>query len=84
VLATKVHMPMGEVPSRRGSSRRWIIREAEQSLRRLATDWIDLYQVHRYDPAPRLPEYRHIRADDLSILPATTLIFLLASGSEHP
>jgi aryl-alcohol dehydrogenase-like predicted oxidoreductase len=51
VLATKVHMPMGDDPNRRGSSRRWIIAEAENSLRRLGTDWIDVYQVHRYDPA---------------------------------
>ena len=51
VLATKVHMPMGDDPNRRGNSRRWIIAEVEASLRRLGTDWIDVYQVHRYDPA---------------------------------
>jgi aryl-alcohol dehydrogenase-like predicted oxidoreductase len=51
VLATKVHMPMGDDPNRRGNSRRWILAEAENSLRRLRTDWIDVYQVHRYDPA---------------------------------
>ena len=51
VLATKVHMPMGEDPNRRGNSRRWIIAAVEGSLRRLGTDWIDIYQVHRYDPA---------------------------------
>jgi aryl-alcohol dehydrogenase-like predicted oxidoreductase len=50
VLATKVHFPMGEDPNERGSSRRWIIRECEASLRRLGTDWIDLYQIHRWDP----------------------------------
>jgi len=50
VLATKVHMPMGDEHNRRGNSRRWIIAEAENSLRRLGTDWIDVYQVHRYDP----------------------------------
>lgn len=49
VLATKVHFPMGEDPNERGSSRRWIFRECEASLRRLGTDWIDLYQVHRWD-----------------------------------
>jgi aryl-alcohol dehydrogenase-like predicted oxidoreductase len=47
--ATKVHFPMGEDPNERGSSRRWIFRECEASLRRLGTDWIDLYQVHRWD-----------------------------------
>jgi aryl-alcohol dehydrogenase-like predicted oxidoreductase len=50
VLATKVHMPMGDDPNRRGNSRRWIIAEVENSLRRLGTDWIDVYQIHRYDP----------------------------------
>jgi aryl-alcohol dehydrogenase-like predicted oxidoreductase len=47
VLATKVHSTMGEDPNQRGNSRRWIIREVESSLRRLNTDWIDLYQIHR-------------------------------------
>jgi aryl-alcohol dehydrogenase-like predicted oxidoreductase len=47
ILATKFHGAMGSDPNRKGSSRRWIIREVEDSLRRLGTDWIDLYQVHR-------------------------------------
>ncbi len=47
VLATKVHGDMGEGPNQRGNSRRWIVREVEDSLRRLGTDWIDLYQIHR-------------------------------------
>jgi len=47
VLATKVHGAMGDDPNRFGNSRRWIIREVEESLRRLGTDWIDLYQIHR-------------------------------------
>ena len=50
VLATKFFMPMGDDPNQRGGSRRWIMREVENSLRRLGTDHIDLYQVHR--PAP--------------------------------
>src|SRR3954467_1763525 len=50
VLATKFFMPMGEDPNQRGGSRRWIIREVENSLRRLGTDYIDLYQVHRPSP----------------------------------
>ena len=49
VLATKINAPMGDDPNHRGNSRRWIIREVENSLRRLQTDWIDLYQVHRPD-----------------------------------
>ena len=51
VLATKVHVPMGNDPNMWGNSRRWIQREVENSLRRLGTDWIDLYQVHRPDEA---------------------------------
>jgi aryl-alcohol dehydrogenase-like predicted oxidoreductase len=47
VLATKVHGTMGEDPNQFGNSRRWIIKEVENSLRRLKTDWIDLYQIHR-------------------------------------
>ena len=50
VLATKFHAPMGRDRNQQGNSRRWIIREVEDSLRRLQTDWIDLYQVHRPDP----------------------------------
>jgi aryl-alcohol dehydrogenase-like predicted oxidoreductase len=41
---------MGDDPNRRGVSRRWILAEVENSLRRLGTDWIDLYQMHRPDP----------------------------------
>jgi aryl-alcohol dehydrogenase-like predicted oxidoreductase len=50
VLATKVHGAMGADPNMAGNSRRWIAREVEASLRRLRTDWIDLYQIHRPDP----------------------------------
>ena len=50
VLATKVHGTMGDDPNRRGNSRRWITTECEASLRRLGTDHIDLYQIHRPDP----------------------------------
>ena len=56
VLATKFYAPMGEGPNKRGSSRRWIMQECEASLRRLGTDWIDLYQVHRPDPAVDVDE----------------------------
>src|SRR5919197_5142362 len=49
VLATKVHFPMGEGRNRGGNSRRGILTPVEDSLRRLDTDWIDLYQVHRPD-----------------------------------
>ncbi|WP_405664853.1 aldo/keto reductase [Streptomyces sp. NBC_01166] len=50
VLATKAHLPMGDDPNRRGNSRRWLVRALEDSLRRLGTDHVDLFQVHRPDP----------------------------------
>jgi aryl-alcohol dehydrogenase-like predicted oxidoreductase len=50
VLATKVGFPTGDDPNRRGASRRRIVKGVEDSLRRLDTDWIDLYQIHRPDP----------------------------------
>jgi aryl-alcohol dehydrogenase-like predicted oxidoreductase len=56
VLATKFHNPMGEDPNRRGNSRRWITQAVDDSLRRLRTDWIDLYQVHRPDPSTDIDE----------------------------
>ena len=49
VLATKFHGTMGDDANEAGNSRRWIFREVEASLKRLQTDWIDLYQVHRWD-----------------------------------
>jgi len=47
ILATKVHGSMGQDPNEQGNSRRWIVSACENSLRRLGTDWIDLYQIHR-------------------------------------
>ena len=49
VLATKAHGAMGEDINMKGNSRRWIVREVENSLRRLQTDYLDLYQIHRPD-----------------------------------
>ncbi|HEY6419461.1 MAG TPA: aldo/keto reductase [Candidatus Binataceae bacterium] len=51
IVATKFGMPMGDGPYTRGASRRWIMAAAEASLRRLGTDYIDLYQIHFPDPA---------------------------------
>ena len=56
VLATKVHGTMGDDANQFGNSRRWIIREVEDSLRRLKTDWIDLYQIHRPEPDTDIDE----------------------------
>jgi aryl-alcohol dehydrogenase-like predicted oxidoreductase len=56
VLATKVHYPMGDDPNHRGNSRRWIIAALENSLRRLQTDHLDLYQLHRPDPTVDVEE----------------------------
>jgi aryl-alcohol dehydrogenase-like predicted oxidoreductase len=56
VLATKFFNPIGDDPNRRGGSRRWIARAVEDSLRRLGTDWIDLYQMHRLDPTTDIEE----------------------------
>jgi aryl-alcohol dehydrogenase-like predicted oxidoreductase len=56
VLATKVHGTMGEDPNEFGNSRRWIVKEVENSLRRLGTDWIDLYQIHRPEPDTDIDE----------------------------
>ncbi len=56
VLATKCNGAMGEGPNQRGNSRRWIFQAVENSLRRLGTDWIDLYQIHRPDPGTGIEE----------------------------
>ncbi len=56
VLATKFHGTMGEDPNMAGNSRRWIMRACEDSLRRLGTDYLDLYQVHRPEPDTDIDE----------------------------
>jgi aryl-alcohol dehydrogenase-like predicted oxidoreductase len=56
VLASKMHYPMGHDPNHQGNSRRWIIAAVENSLRRLQTDHLDLYQVHRPDPTVDVEE----------------------------
>lgn len=64
VLATKVHFHMGEGRNRGGNSRRWILKEVEESLKRLQTDWIDLYQIHRPDHTTDIEETLSV-LDDL-------------------
>src|SRR5438093_7992722 len=63
VLATKFHGRMGDGPNQYGNSRLWIMREVEASLRRLQTDHIDLYQVHRPEPDTDLEETLGVLTD---------------------
>ncbi|MFI0420734.1 aldo/keto reductase [Spongiactinospora sp. 9N601] len=63
VLATKVGLPLGDDPNRRGTSRRWITEAVEGSLRRLGTDRIDLYQVHRLDASVDVDETLGVLSD---------------------
>jgi aryl-alcohol dehydrogenase-like predicted oxidoreductase len=84
VLATKFSRPIGEDPNHQGASRRWIITAAENSLRRLQTDYIDLYQVHRPDPATDIEETLSalsdlihsgkVRAVGTSAMPASDIV----------
>jgi len=63
VLATKAHGSMGDDVNQQGNSRRWITQEVDNSLRRLGTDWIDLYQIHRPDPTTDIDETLGVLTD---------------------
>lgn len=63
VLATKVGMPVGRGPNQQGGSRRWITAAVENSLRRLGTDHIDIYQLQRPDPVTDLEETLSVMTD---------------------
>jgi aryl-alcohol dehydrogenase (NADP+) len=56
VIATKVHQPMGDAPNLRGLSRKHIMHSIDNSLRRLGTDYVDLYQIHRFDYSTPIEE----------------------------
>lgn len=84
VLATKCFFPTGRDVNEGGGSRRWIVRAVEESLRRLGTDWIDVYQLHRRDHASDLEEslaamhtlreQGKIRVVGMSATPADTIV----------
>jgi aryl-alcohol dehydrogenase-like predicted oxidoreductase len=84
VLATKVSRPMGADPNQQGASRRWIVRAVENSLRRLQTDYIDLYQIQRPDPDTDIDETLSalsdlihsgkVRAIGSSMMPASDIV----------
>ncbi|MCW2982728.1 MAG: aldo/keto reductase [Conexibacter sp.] len=82
VLATKVGLPFGQDPNHRGTSRRWITEAVEGSLRRLQTDWIDLYQVHRLDPSVDMDETLGILSDLVHAGKIRAFGASTASGSE--
>jgi aryl-alcohol dehydrogenase-like predicted oxidoreductase len=63
ILATKGHFPLDDGQGHGGNSRRWIIRAVEDSLRRLQTDWIDLYQIHRPDESTDIEETLSVLSD---------------------
>jgi aryl-alcohol dehydrogenase-like predicted oxidoreductase len=94
VVATKVNGPMGEDPNMRGTSRRWIITAVEGCLRRLQTDYIDLYQTRRLDPTvdkeetlsalTDLVRAGKVRAIGSSTFPASDIIVALAFAITHP
>ena len=93
VLATKVHGPMGKGINDRGNSRYWIMREVENSLRRLGTDHIDLYQIHRPRPEMDVEEtlgaltdlvqQGKVRYIGSSTFPAWMMVEAQVAASEH-
>jgi aryl-alcohol dehydrogenase-like predicted oxidoreductase len=63
VIATKVYHPMGDKPNRAGLSRKYILHAIDDSLRRLGTDYIDLYQIHRWDTETPIEETLEVLHD---------------------
>ncbi|HEY7965639.1 MAG TPA: aldo/keto reductase [Solirubrobacteraceae bacterium] len=93
ILASKVHGPMGDDPNQRGNSRRWIVHAVENSLRRLRTDWLDLYQIHRpaedtdiEETLSALSDLIHagkVRYIGTSTFPASQIVEAQATSREH-
>ncbi|MFI5587336.1 aldo/keto reductase [Amycolatopsis sp. NPDC051758] len=93
VLATKAAMPMGDERNHQGSSRRWLVTALDNSLRRLDVDHVDLYQVHRWDPATSdeetlsaltdLQRAGKIRAFGSSTFPAYRIVQAQWAAREH-
>ena len=93
VLATKLANPMGEDPNRAGLSRRWVLQAAEESLKRLGTDYIDLYQIHGVDALTPVEEtvraledlvrQGHVRYVGVSNWPAWTIMKALGIADTH-
>ena len=93
VLATKAAMPMGDERNHRGSSRRWLVTALDNSLRRLDVDHVDLYQIHRWDPATSdeetlsaltdLQRAGKIRAFGSSTFPAYRIVQAQWAAREH-
>jgi aryl-alcohol dehydrogenase-like predicted oxidoreductase len=93
VLATKAALPMGGERNHRGASRRWLVTELDNSLRRLGVDHVDLYQIHRWDPATSdeetlsaltdLQRAGKIRYFGSSTFPAYRIVQARWAASEH-
>jgi aryl-alcohol dehydrogenase (NADP+) len=77
VIATKVFNAMGDAPNRRGLSRKHIHHAVDASLKRLGTDYIDLYQIHRYDPETPIEETLEALSD---LVRAGKVLYLGASS----
>ncbi|EYT80827.1 aldo/keto reductase [Streptomyces sp. Tu 6176] len=93
VLATKAGLPMSEERNHRGASRRWLVTALDASLRRLGVDHVDLYQIHRWDPATGdeetlsaltdLQRAGKIRAFGSSTFPAHRIVQARWAAREH-
>jgi aryl-alcohol dehydrogenase-like predicted oxidoreductase len=88
VLATKVFMPMGKGPNDRGLSRKHILSSIDNSLRRLGTDHVDLYQIHRWDPHTPIEEtmealHAVVRAGKARYLGASSMYAWQFAKAQH-